>query len=148
MTPYFSYVVGPHSWKRFLYPPELKLFSAERQNGSFAVTADTEPVPKYAFIGVRSCDLQAIQIQDHIFLEGPYQEPNYKARRQAAFILAVNCIRPGQTCFCASMRTGPKVESGFDLALTELSDAFLLNVGSDRGRPDRSPGQLEFGRRP
>jgi sulfhydrogenase subunit beta (sulfur reductase) len=132
--PYFGYVVGPDSWKKYLYPPQLKLFSIERQNGSFSVSSNQQEVPRYAFIGVRACDLHAITIQDRIFLEGAYQDPTYKARRQAAFILAVNCTAPGGTCFCASMRTGPNVKMGFDLALTELEDVFLLEVGSEVGR--------------
>ena len=58
-------------------------------------------------------------------------------RRCNAFIVAVNCAQAGGTCFCVSMQTGPKVESGFDLALTELLDAnaheFLVEVGSAAG---------------
>ncbi len=36
-------------------------------------------------------------------------------------------------CFCTTMGTGPGAEAGFDLALTELSDGFLVRVGSDAG---------------
>lgn len=131
---YFGYSVGAHSWKKFLYPSRLSLFSVERHNGSFSVIPTGEKAPRYAFIGVRGCDIHAIGIQDRVFLQGPFQEPTYKARRQRAFVLAVNCTEPGGTCFCASMRTGPKVESGFDLALTELDEAFLLEIGSEMGR--------------
>jgi len=131
---YFGYVVGPHSWKQYLFPPALKLFSVARRNGSFSVTAGPDSAPRYAFIGVRACELQAISVQDRVFLSGPYQDPNYKARRQEAFILAVNCTEPRGTCFCASMRTGPRVGPGFDLALTELGDIFLVEVGSEMGR--------------
>jgi len=131
---YFGYAVGPHSWKKFLFPAQLTLFSVQRHNGSFTATLNDTPPPRYAFIGVRPCDLQAIGIQDRVFMAGIYQEPGYKARRQAAFILAVNCTEPGGTCFCASMHTGPQAESGFDLALTELDDIFLLEIGSELGR--------------
>jgi ferredoxin len=131
---YFGYAVGPHSWKKFLFPAQLTLFSVQRHNGSFTATLNDTPPPRYAFIGVRPCDLQAIGIQDRVFMAGIYQEPSYKARRQAAFILAVNCTEPGGTCFCASMHTGPQAESGFDLALTELDDIFLLEIGSELGR--------------
>ena len=98
---YFGYVVGPQSWKQFLYPPNLKLYSVMRQNGSFTIQPVTEDPPRYAFVGVRPCDVQASSVQDRIFLNGPFQEPNYKARRQRAFVLAVNCTEPGNTCFCA-----------------------------------------------
>jgi ferredoxin len=131
---YFGYVVGPHSWKKFLYPATQGLYGAQRRNGSFSVVVEAEERPRYAFIGVRACDLQAIKVHDHVFLERLHQEPHYKARRRNAFILGVNCVEPGGTCFCFSMRTGPKVGPGFDLALTELDEAFLVEVGSELGR--------------
>ena len=31
------------------------------------------------------------------------------------------------------MKTGPAAKSGYDLALTELDDEFVVNVGSERG---------------
>jgi sulfhydrogenase subunit beta (sulfur reductase) len=129
---YFSYVVGPTTWKRFLYPPELSLFHCQQSEGGLEFQSKREPT-KYAFVGVRSCELAAISIQDRILLEGIYQDPHYRDRREQVFILAVNCSEPGETCFCSSMGTGPRCRSGFDLALTELSDAFLLEVGSEVG---------------
>ena len=89
-----------------------------------------------AFFGMRSCELHAMAIQDHVFLEGAYVEQDYAARRENAFVVAVNCFEPGETCFCVSMGTGPKVEAGYDLALTEILDGehrFLVEVGSERG---------------
>ncbi len=131
---YFDYVVGPQSWKKFLYPSKLRLFTTHQNgNGNGFEYDPNEEVPQYAFIGVRGCELAAIRIQDHIFLEGTFTESHYKARRERAFILAVNCTSPGDTCFCASMKTGPQVSSGYDLALTELDDTFLLHVGSEIG---------------
>lgn len=129
---YFDYVVGPHSWKKFLYPSRLTLFRTHQNEGGFEVEINEE-VPQYAFIGVRGCELAAIHIQDRIFLEWTYTESHYKTRREQAFILAVNCTSPGNTCFCASMKTGPQVSSGYDLALTELDDTFLLHIGSEIG---------------
>ena len=38
-----------------------------------------------------------------------------------AFVIAVECTEPGATCFCTSMGCGPGAESGFDLAMTELT---------------------------
>ena len=62
---------------------------------------------------------------------------DYKACREGAFIVTVNCAKAGGTCFCVSMETGPKATFGFDLSLTELLDdhghRFLVEVGSERG---------------
>jgi ferredoxin len=64
-------------------------------------------------------------------------DKDYEARRRDAFIVAVNCGKAGGTCFCVSMGTGPRADSGFDLALTELYEGgehrFLVEVGSTRG---------------
>ena len=133
----FSYVVGPHAWKNFLFPPALRLWSAKRSNKGFSITAEENVSPKFAFIGVRSCDIHAISIQDKVFTGGPYTDASYKLRRADTFILAVNCGRSGGTCFCASMNTGPKATFGFDLAVTEIIEEnahyFLTEAGSERG---------------
>jgi ferredoxin len=130
---FFGFAVGPHSWKKYLYPAKLKLMAIERQNGSFKATAISEKSPKYAFVGVRGCELHAIQIQDKVFLGGEYQDPDYKARRRDTFIIGVECTEPGGTCFCASMGTGPRVGPGYDLRLTELQDVFVIHIGSEIG---------------
>ncbi|MFO1429481.1 MAG: 4Fe-4S dicluster domain-containing protein [Candidatus Competibacteraceae bacterium] len=133
----FDYVVGPQSWKRYLYPPVQRLWQAQRRGKDFLSVTQNSPTPRYAFFGVRSCELHALQIQDRVFNNGSFTDPGYLARRAAAFIVAVNCARPTGTCFCASMNTGPKANEGFDLALTELLDSnqheFLVDVGSSRG---------------
>ncbi len=132
----FGYNVGPHAWKRFLHPPLLRLWRAERTGDGLAVTETAEPAERYAFLAVRSCELHAIAIQDRVFLHGPYVDPHYQARREGAFIIAVNCGQAGGTCFCVSMNTGPKAQEGFDLSLTELlgeQHEFLVEVGSERG---------------
>lgn len=133
----FGYAVGPHSWKKFLHPPLLRLWRAERVGARVNVVPERESIERFAFLGVRSCELHAIAIQDRVFLGGAYIDPHYLSRRKDAFLVAVNCAVAGGTCFCASMNTGPKAEGGFDLALTELSGEeehiFLVQVGTDEG---------------
>jgi ferredoxin len=130
----FGYAVGPHSWKQFLQPPHVRLWRAQR-NGGQAQDED-EPDKPFAFFGVRGCDRHAIAIQDRVLLEGRFPDTDYAARREGAFVVAVDCADPAGTCFCVSMDTGPGVDEGFDLALTELLEEghrFLVRVGSERG---------------
>ena len=133
----FGYAVGPHSWKRFLHPPAERLWQARREENGFAIVESEGAAEPLAFIGVRACELRAIAIQDRVFLSGRYFDNPYKIRRDQAFIVAVNCGQAGGTCFCVSMDAGPKVETGFDLALTELVEEgrhlFALDVGSAAG---------------
>lgn len=134
----FGYTVGPHSWKQFLFPPERRLWRAERAGAGFQVLAEDGETPRYAFVGVRACELAAIAIQDRVFLGGRYVDPDYRARRERVFLVAVNCGQAGATCFCASVGTGPRVTAGYDLLLSELLEGerhdFLIEAGSERGR--------------
>jgi formate hydrogenlyase subunit 6/NADH:ubiquinone oxidoreductase subunit I len=72
-------------------------------------------------------------MQDRVLTGSEFRDPHYAARREQAFLLAANCGAANSSCFCTSMKTGPKVTSGFDLALTELPDIFLVEVGSEAG---------------
>ncbi|MDE1987371.1 MAG: 4Fe-4S dicluster domain-containing protein [Alphaproteobacteria bacterium] len=134
----FGYAVGPHSWKRFLYPPIQQLWRARHKGSAVSVTPEPMPSERFAFFGVRACELHAIEIQDRVFMNGEMADPHYKARRANAFIVAVNCGTAGGTCFCVSMNTGPGVKQGFDIALTELVEGgahrFVVEAGSDKGR--------------
>ena len=133
----FAHTVGHDSLKRFLFPPVVRVWKARRGAGGGLEVSEPEPPPRYAFIGVRSCDLHAVAIQDRVFMGDRFVDADYEARRRDAFFVAVNCGRAGGTCFCASMDTGPRVTGGYDLALTELLDErghrFVVEVGSERG---------------
>ena len=134
----FGYAVGPQSWKKFLHPPVLRLWHAERNAEGVRIVPEPPAADRFAFIGVRACELHAIAIQDRVFLGGAHVDPHYRVRREAAFLVAVNCAVAGGTCFCASMNTGPKATGGFDLALTEIlgdqEHIFLVEAATDAGR--------------
>lgn len=135
----FAHIPGAQTWKRFLYPPRQRLFQTRRgEDGRIGIAAEEGPPPRFAFLGVRPCELAAIAVQDRVLLEGPYADAGYEGRRRGVFVAAVQCTEPGGTCFCASMGTGPRAHSGFDLALTEVvtkdRHGFLVEVGTERGR--------------
>lgn len=133
----FGYNVGPSSWKQFLFPPALRLWQAKRRERGFEIVSDGEPAPRHALLGVRACEIAALQVQDKVFTGGPYVDPVYRERRAQALVIAVACAQAGGTCFCASMGTGPAPRGGFDLALTEVlgggRHVFVAEVGSERG---------------
>jgi ferredoxin len=133
----FGYAVGPHSWKKFLHPPSVRLWQGKREGGRLKIQEEPQESTKVAFLGVRSCELHAIAIQDRVFIGGQQVETGYQSRREQVFIVAVNCGQAGGTCFCASMNTGPRTTSGFDLALTEIMEDsrhyFLVEAGTDAG---------------
>ena len=129
---YFGFVVGPHNWKRYLYPPVEVVWTGSLTGGG-VVRGELPAAPRYAFLGVRPCDVAAIRIQDRIL----GSDPGYASRRSGALIVAVNCTSPAATCFCTSMGTGPFArDGGFDLVLTEVTGPdhhLYIETGSERG---------------
>jgi ferredoxin len=124
----FGYAVGPHSWKQFQLPANMKLWEAQvDSHGGLGEVVEPAGEPaKYAFLGARSCELHAMGILDRVI-----------DSRLSPFVIAVQCGQAGGTCFCVSMNTGPVADGGFDLALTEIVHGtdhyFTVEVGSERG---------------
>ncbi len=134
----FGYGVGQDSWKKFLFPSVIRLWQARREEEGWRLLPEAAEPPKFAFLGVRPCDLHALAVLDRVFLAGQYADPTYRARREQALVVAVNCGGGScGTCFCVSMGTGPKATFGFDLALTEVltdGDHYLVaEVGTEAG---------------
>ncbi|HEV7206932.1 MAG TPA: 4Fe-4S dicluster domain-containing protein [Jatrophihabitans sp.] len=129
----FSHSAGAQSWKQFLHPPRQPLWSLD--DGEFRA-AEAEPT-RYAFLGVRGCDLAALRTLGTVLGDGAQPSAGFARRRRDLFVVAVGCTEPGGLCFCASMGTGPETGPGYDLALTERVDAdghrFVVSVGSDAG---------------
>jgi len=134
----FGYAVGVQSWKRFLWPPDLRLWQATRDGETgFQVTPEPIEPPLDAYIGVRSCELHAIAHLDDALLHVSEPDAAYAARRERVFVVALNCHTAGGTCFCVSMETGPRATFGYDIALTEVLEGgghwFLVAAGSETG---------------
>ncbi|MFA9460217.1 4Fe-4S dicluster domain-containing protein [Thiohalorhabdus sp. Cl-TMA] len=130
---YFAWANGPTALKPLTFAPRETLWRARREEDGLHFEAEEVDVEPLAVIGVRACDLAGLAIQDRHFLEGE-PDPHYQARRERLFLVAVNCTHPADTCFCASTGDGPRAEYGFDLALSELDEGFLVEGGSEAGR--------------
>jgi len=117
----FAWGPSPDSVKRWLHAPETRIAAAHKDNGNgaFHVLHDEPKAQKTAFIGLRPCDVAALERLDRVFLEDKFIEEHYAARRREALIIAVNCTESLETCFCVSMECGPRAARGFDVALTE-----------------------------
>jgi len=131
----FDHSVGPDSLKGFLHPPEIVLFEAFRDDAGIRFVATSPDARPKAVIGARACDLAAADILGEVFERAGDQA--FGARRSELFVVAVDCARPAPTCFCTTVGGGPRAETGFDVALTEIdtSDgpAYVARTGTNRG---------------
>jgi ferredoxin len=134
----FAHSAGPRSWKSFLHPAHERIATSDWDESGMVFRAAAGPLPRYAFLGVRPCDLAAMGVLDGVLARGAYPDPAYTARRDGVFVIAVNCTEPGGTCFCVSMGGGPRARGGYDLVMTERVDEtghrYVVEVGSEAGR--------------
>jgi ferredoxin len=150
----FGYVVGPDTWKPYVYPRRETLWRARRSDGRVELIEEDPSTARLALVGVRACEIAALSVLDRVF-NADNPDPRYALRRQSCLVIAVNCSDPAATCFCDSMGTGPEVTGGFDVLLTEVIDEgshyFVAESGSAAGEElverlaatPASPDQLE-----
>ena len=120
--------------KRFFFPEKEILFTYELVNDEVIIYDKCEELEglKRVLIGVRACDIKGLEYLDKVFI-GEYHNPYYKVRRENTLIIGLTCNEPMDYCFCAHTGSGPRIESGYDLLLTDLGDYYLVDVGSEEG---------------
>ncbi|RLE54677.1 MAG: sulfite reductase subunit A [Candidatus Methanomethylicota archaeon] len=119
---------GDDSPKKYLFPPKMEIFKVNRD---LSISFREIEKVKIAFFGIKSCDTASITIMDKVL--GERGDSFYKHFRKELFIVTENCIKPGENCFCSSMGTGPRVQSGFDISFTRIDGKILFEAGSERG---------------
>ncbi len=134
---FFQFSCGPHPWKRFLFPPEWVSWQADIRDGKIFTQKTDAPLPSFGFVGMRPCDLHALEILDTVLLQQVYADPIYAFLRKHLFIIVVNCFQPGGTCFCTAVGGSPIAVSGFDIVLNEVVEKdhslLMAEPGSRKG---------------
>jgi NAD(P)H-flavin reductase len=122
--------------KPWTFPPRVQALAADRTgDGAVGVTETALPEGngRLAVIGARACDLAALGIHDRVLIGGAAIDADYAARRADLLIVAVECAIAAPTCFCPTMQTGPEVQAGADVVLSELDDGFLARAATRAG---------------
>jgi len=124
----FASVNGPDSPKKYLHPAEVELSKFVDKGNGVELVSVFHSDRKYAFFGIRPCDLRGVEVMDRTMLMPGFEDPVYSTFRDDSIFIVVNCTRAGENCFCASMGTGPAAESGYDVAITELPENLLFSI--------------------
>ncbi|MBU0664657.1 MAG: 4Fe-4S dicluster domain-containing protein [Proteobacteria bacterium] len=122
-----------NSIKPFLFPQQDILCTYTVDEDGYRFTENDAPPEPTVYLGVRPCDLMAVLYTDVIFMGGT-KDKNYRARRQDSILIGLNCNDPFPNCFCNATKSGPFLEYGYDLLLTDLGERYLVEVGRPRGR--------------
>ncbi len=129
----------------------LELFDRERTASmEFGQIRQTQPVKTFltaarkdlgaangqrqtVVVGLKACDLKSLVIQDHAFASGPAPDPFYTENRKKLTIIASDCTKARETCFCLAMEAKPYPEKEFDWSLSISGEAFVVQVASQKG---------------
>lgn len=86
----------------------------------------SDPTKKSIIVGVPSCDLAALNILDEIYLNPPYTDPYYKARRENTIIVGTDCYDILRHCHCNKYGVRAFPTQNHDLLLSVIDDRVLL----------------------
>lgn len=128
----FKWIKAIGSAKPYLFKQDVTLWRAlkNEDTGKLEFIQEKQAATEHAIFGLRSCDIQAIKIQDRVLLNGKFPDEVYKAYREKLFVIGVNCSAASKTCFCASVKAGPEINSDeqvAELILTEIDGGFIVN---------------------
>jgi formate hydrogenlyase subunit 6/NADH:ubiquinone oxidoreductase subunit I len=115
--------------RKLFLPPREVMFRFDPKTGYTDQLAQAS-TPRVLF-GVHAYDIAGLNILDRVFAEGPHPDPYYVARRKQTAIIGID-FAPDDRHFAASMNADT-VDSGFDLFLSDIGNAYLVLVGTSRG---------------
>lgn len=123
---YSNFTISPKG----LFFPQSEGIVSFLESGAFEPSVEDK---KRLLFGCRPCDASALLHLDRVFLEGIFQDPGYKQKRQNTLIISLSCESPLETCFCLSLDGGPYSRKGSDILIFEMDDSLLFEVCSEKG---------------
>ncbi|MBW2967201.1 4Fe-4S dicluster domain-containing protein [Candidatus Woesearchaeota archaeon] len=116
--------------KKFLFKKDQVLFSFDTAKGKLTVPQLETEKKQRVIIGLKRCDLNSIKRQDMMF-QKEAKDHYYDEERERTILVGYHCKEPfDEYCFCSSMDLG----DFYDLMLYDRDDAYLVEIGSEKGR--------------
>ena len=112
--------------KQLVFPPREflgRLWTEEEGNG----------IEERIVIGVKNCDLSALRIHDYVFRDSEPEDSRYARLRESTLIVSADCTDCLPVCFCPAVGEQPYPQSGFDINLSRVGEAWLVETGSEKG---------------
>lgn len=102
----------------------------ERVTMSLDDSIEAQPTVVFA---CRPCDARGFSVLDRPYLQGPFADPYYKARREALTVVTITCASGCNTCFCHWVGGGPSSPEGSDVLMTEIEGGYVLQAVTPKG---------------
>ncbi|MEW6009407.1 MAG: 4Fe-4S dicluster domain-containing protein [Candidatus Omnitrophota bacterium] len=126
---------------RFLEPAKTLIIPDKEAIDSLELSKEK---PKAIFTA-KNCDLNALEVQDFIFLGRPpkfgcqdeaatlLEDSVYRERRKNLLIISGDCNAYKEVCWCLGVGIKPYPESGFDINLSPIDAGFIVEIATQKG---------------
>lgn len=96
------------------------------------VVKDSKSDKTNMILGIPSCDLEALNILDEIYLNEYYTDPYYKNKRENTILIGTDCYNILKNCHCNAYGVKPFPTSKDDISLSLLDDRIYLFINNDK----------------
>lgn len=124
-----DYINTVYSPKKFFIPDEETLFNYDLEKGEVREKVDRD---RRVLFGIRPCDVHGLLVLDKVFSD-KFGDSYYNRKRKNTIIIAINCSKSGENCFCQSMGTD-RLEEGYDLLLSDAGKSYVVEGWTGKGR--------------
>ncbi len=107
--------------RMLFYMPRVQVFPYEKK-----------PM-KRIIIGVKGCDLHALELLDKALINDDFIDPDYKYWRDNTYIISSDCQEIGATCHCTVFDGQPWADKNYDINISKVDDQFILDVNGEKG---------------
>ncbi|MBN1270518.1 MAG: 4Fe-4S dicluster domain-containing protein, partial [Kiritimatiellae bacterium] len=114
-------------------PLKSLVFRPREFLGTLMKPADQRAIRTQIVFGVKNCDLSALKIHDHVFLNSEPVDPVYARIREKTILVSCDCTGCLDVCFCPVVGEQPYPKEGFDINISTTEAGLLLETGSARG---------------
>jgi sulfhydrogenase subunit beta (sulfur reductase) len=118
--------------KRLLMPDGEVLFNFKKKGDEVILEDQEKGWPKKRLIlGVKTCDIASLEKLDKVL---GYDDPQYSDKRKDTVIIGITCNKATDSaCFCSLVKTGPDIDSGYDLLMTDIGGSYFFRSGTPEG---------------
>jgi len=115
--------------KGFFFPRCELLLKFDQQG------CPVEPKPPGATVvfGIRPCDARGLEFIKKFYTGQDRNDPYVRARVEQTVLIGVACSQTAPTCFCLAVGGSPHSQTGLDLLLIDLGNAYLAQPVSEKG---------------
>lgn len=129
-----EHIQTTQSAKAVAFPRTEKLFSFEKKKGDVTLKDfDTESIPETVVFGIHPCDAAGFRPLSGIFNWDTKDKP-FNAHIDRTTLVSMSCTQCDDFCFCTSVNGSPGNTEGSDILLTPVSDGYLAEIITEKGK--------------